>query len=710
MLFLWYPVFLEFQTLLGLSDILPEFLWQSLNPFFAATIDTLDFKLYIAIYLVCLWLCMNFISLRKENRNTFAHPLFILLLLCYLISLTWTFLVFPHIISIPVYLAIPVFLLFFHGCYSFYIPREKTVDFLVSIGVIIGFIALFQYFGVSLGILEVTDDYRRNVAATLGHNTSTSFILYHTFLLIVFLKKDKIKLYLPLLLILIFGIIVAQSRSTYLQISINGLIVLYIFRKNIRSIIKTRYFKAGILILLFIVLSQSFPNPLLLSRKSLGRRLYDFSPSILMRGTRMRIARISLDMIKDRPFAGSGINSFRYYYPYYQGEYFKTHEHTFLVPSDRKTDRAHNDILQLVIESGVIIAAVLLVLYCILLMKLFRKKMLLEALFLLNFLVQSLVDFPFRLPFLAAYILFFIALAWSKAFQPYDNTVKVKKNVLYLFVASFGLIFMLILPYYYNMFYFSQAQRYIRLIRTPDILSPSQRNIMLERAEIYMDKALNYNFYDVDSRYYAGVIQLQKGDKATAQHHFDLALAEGSNHFLHYYLGLINYYQGNLEKAQLHLSQCVFKSPNFTPGLYLQLRVLSLLEKKDPLFLRYYQQYTQEEGYDRLMRYAFELIEESNTQVLPVLFHMGTHIYPHDTSMYLMKYTSYLSTEKKRAALSPAARRVIDEYAREIREKKTISHEEQLFLWFLDEEYERIRSVLIEEKGYYQRFILALIE
>ncbi len=705
LLLLWFPVFLEFSTILNLSNALPSYLWHSLSPFFTATIYTVDFKLYIALYLICLWIFVTLFNYRMEGRKLDSHPIFMLLFLMYLFSLTWTFLVFPHYISIPAYLSIPVFLIYFRGCHGVLLPEDKILNFLIGTGIIIGFIAFFQYFQVSWGILEITDDYRRNVGTTLGHNTSTSFILYHTLLLIVFLKHKSLKYFYPIIFLLIFGILVAQSRSTFLQIAVNSLLALYIFRSRIRDIIKKPITKTGIVIIVLLIVSQSFQNPLLLSRKSLTRRLYDFSPAVVMRGTRVRIARISLDMIKDQPFAGMGINSFRYYYPYYQGQYFKDHTHTILVPSDRKSDSAHNDLLQLALETGIPIAVMILALYLFLLVKIFRNKQWMEGFFLVNFLIQALVDFPFRLPFITVYILFFVALAWKQAFLPFKQE-EVRKGVVYLFVFCFGMIFSLMLPFYWNLFYNSQAQKYLRLIRSsPGFLSPSQQNLMLERAEDNMERAIRYNYFDVDSRYYAGIIALQQTDGKTAKHHFDMGLIEGSNHFLHFYLGQIYYRQGLLEKARSELAWSIYKSPNFRPALFMQLRVLSLLEETDPMFLRYYRQYTGEEGYKRLMEWSFELLEASSYRELSFLQSMGRQLYPDDKNIVLMKYTSALAFEKEYPQYTREAR----QYADTIRAKDNLSWEERLYLWYVDGEYEKI-TPQTDQEGYYLRFLRILIE
>jgi len=704
LLLLWTPLYLDFSTILDLSNALPQYLWISLSPFLAATIDTLDFKLYLFLYLACLWLFTSLVTVKMEKGTVTCHPLFTLLFLIFMLSLTWTFLVYPHFSSVPVFLAILVYLLFFKGCYSISLPTEKIIDFLIGIGLVIGFIALFQYFGVSFGFLEITDDYRRNVATTLGHNTSTSFVLYHTVLLILFFKRNKLQYFYPLLILLLFGIVVAQSRSTFIQIALNGCIVLLIFRDRLRYWWKKRSCKAGIILLLIIVLTQSFPNPLLLSRKSLVRRLYDFSPTVLMRGTRVRTNRIALDMMKDQPLTGFGINSFRYYYPYYQGEYFQSHEDTVLVPSDRRTDRLHNDVMQLVVETGIIIALFIVMLYIVLLYKLYRQKHYMFFFFLINFLLQALVDFPFRLPFLALYILFFVALAWKISFRP-GFMIQPSRSILYTFVVCFALIFTLMLPFYNNAFYHSQAQRYVRLLKSPEgFLSPSQQDLMLTRARSNMEKALQYNFYDVDSHYYAGITSLKQGDVNEARYHFDLAKVEGSNHYLHYYLGQIYFQEGKLQRAREELRKSIFKSPNFTPSLYLQLRVLAFLDQEDPLFLRYYREYTGEEGYHRLMGFAFDLLEKREYRPLSSLFYLGTRLYPHDSSQKKMKYTALMVSERKGVTLPMELVSEIQNYETRLIKQDTLSKEEQVFLWFLQGEYEKIQA-LPDQDSYYYRFM-----
>jgi tetratricopeptide (TPR) repeat protein len=105
---------------------------------------------------------------------------------------------------------------------------------------------------------------------------------------------------------------------------------------------------------------QLFPNPL---RATAGmgahfRRLIDHSD--LLTDTRVRVAFAGMPAFQEKFVLGHGIGSFSYVYPRFQGNYFLGHPNTPLDLTDKVTQRAHNDWLQLLIEMGVAGLAVVL--------------------------------------------------------------------------------------------------------------------------------------------------------------------------------------------------------------------------------------------------------------------------------------------------------------------------------------------------------------
>lgn len=109
--------------------------------------------------------------------------------------------------------------------------------------------------------------------------------------------------------------------------------------------------------LLFAALSVLGPNGSLDGYDRLGQRLTATQQFPHTLPPRLAIWLNSLAMVKDRPLLGTGLGNFQVYYPLYHQRWAKT----FTFTPQNQTRKVHNDLLQLLVELGLI--GLLLALY-----------------------------------------------------------------------------------------------------------------------------------------------------------------------------------------------------------------------------------------------------------------------------------------------------------------------------------------------------------
>ena len=95
-------------------------------------------------------------------------------------------------------------------------------------------------------------------------------------------------------------------------------------------------------------------NPFYDRSSPLAQRVNDLSVERLKAETRLRILTCSVPLFLGAVVQGHGFGSFQYVYPLAQGEYFQKNPGTMLVPTGKRTMRAHNEYLQTLIETGLV--------------------------------------------------------------------------------------------------------------------------------------------------------------------------------------------------------------------------------------------------------------------------------------------------------------------------------------------------------------------
>ncbi len=309
----------------------------------------------------------------------------------------------------------------------------KGAGLLIAGGGIVAVLAIGQRLGWTGAFLTrwAPEDIRNRMSSLIGHNTGLSSFLIPAVLLSLALGVTRwremrwpaaalVGLYW---LLLGMTLIMAQSRAVILILFAAVPALFWILHRTTGlSPGRTGWLMlAGGAVL--ILAAQIIPakwNPFYDHASPLTRRVHDLSLERLKAETRLRILLCSVPVIARSPVLGSGFGSFQYVYPDAQGWYFANHPSTILVPTGKRTERAHDEYLQILMETGLAGFALGLAALAALFWRGWRafQRTLRPAdipiqaaiaVSIAALLVHAAVDFPFRVPPIA------IALVWMLA-------------------------------------------------------------------------------------------------------------------------------------------------------------------------------------------------------------------------------------------------------------------------------------------------------
>lgn len=277
--------------------------------------------------------------------------------------------------------------------------------------------ALPIFGGVIFNFMYRFSDLERNLfGSLLGHNTAAaSFLMLTMFPAAALLMTARVRWMQVLLGLYLmasaFGMLLLQSRSVWILAPI-------LFVLALRSMLRQvgwhgrRWVPTVMLLMLAAgLISQTIDrpwNPFYVRNPSLAQRLHALSIDGLLMESRLRLNVIGIRLVPDAPLIGHGLHTFQYVYPKKHGEYFRTHLDSRLQQTELRSNMAHNEYLQVLIEQGIVGLALLLWL----LVELGRRgrellraetgpdRMLRESFgwSALAIGLHGLVDFPFHIP------------------------------------------------------------------------------------------------------------------------------------------------------------------------------------------------------------------------------------------------------------------------------------------------------------------------
>ncbi len=312
---------------------------------------------------------------------------------------------------------------------------DKSPAFVVKAFVLIGLvsfvlcvIAVMQHTGLTDSFMLRFERLRNSMGSFIGHNTGLSSYIMPSFFMAIaaltLVRKLCVRFILMAFLAIEgFVIVAAQSRAVILiLLFLTPLYLLYLWRLT-GFRIRARWMLTAAAVLCIVVLLQIVNrpwNPFYSHKAPLVKRLKAFQPRNL-RGTRLRILTCSRALLRQSPFFGYGFASFQYVYPKAQADYYASHPDTLLIPTDLRTQHAHNEYLQTAIGLGFVgLFLVLLTLYLFLkqgqivlqeVQTVWVRRFLCALFFsIVAFLLHSFVDFPMQIPPLSLMILLLLGI------------------------------------------------------------------------------------------------------------------------------------------------------------------------------------------------------------------------------------------------------------------------------------------------------------
>jgi O-antigen ligase len=276
-------------------------------------------------------------------------------------------------------------------------------------------------------------EYNRNIFGSLiGHNTGVASICVGPFFFAlgsVFLARRWTQriLFSCYVLVSAYFFLITQSRAIWVFLVVLTPLFLLGLRPVIGAPIRLRHFLIGLLIALILISTQAISfrwNFLNIQHRDYLARIRSLTPQVLVKGTRLRIIAVSLPLVAQRPVFGHGLASFPVLYPPAQADYFAKYPDSLLQPVISQTDVAHNDYLQLVVETGIVGLGLALLTLCLFLRRSlirFRKLQSREeklrrycAFFaILSLCLHGLVDFPFHIAPLALFFWFYVTMLYG---------------------------------------------------------------------------------------------------------------------------------------------------------------------------------------------------------------------------------------------------------------------------------------------------------
>jgi O-antigen ligase/Tfp pilus assembly protein PilF len=268
------------------------------------------------------------------------------------------------------------------------------------------------------------------------------FPLMLCFYLLEKIKKKKI-IYFISLSFLYAALIICQSRGIWISISLTLFFgVFLIFKFNFFNLFKENKKWLILLLITFIIITLIYSTDNTLNKSALTvpqRAISTFDerdPSINMRILNWKVTGL---IIKDKPFLGGGIGSFKINYLDYQAKFLKEHPEYNKYWINAK--EAHNEYLQIGAEIGLFGLGIILImilklysLFIIFLKKEIDNKRKLTCWGLLlgitSFLIHCLFTFPLHVPALgsAFFIILGLSVTYIKNFDLSEERDKEKKE------------------------------------------------------------------------------------------------------------------------------------------------------------------------------------------------------------------------------------------------------------------------------------------
>lgn len=342
------------------------------------------------------------------------------------------------------------------GAFTFYLIRRGLAAdelrqwsvLMMGIGVLVTFFAFLQAaepFGgfIFKFMYKFDDPEKRNLyGSLLGHNSAVAhFMMISAFpALAIALDTRRGVLrwaamaYVPMA---VLTALVTQSRSIWVFGAILAVAFLYYIGRLAGRRWPWRislYIGGTLAFALALQLIPSPSNPFYIESNPILRRFNDLTPEKLKTEARLRLLVCSLPLVAEKPIIGHGLYAFQYVYPKAQGDYFTRNPDSKLGRTANRSHMAHNEYLQVLVDSGVIGLGLLVFLLAAIAwngrkinLGLESPDRLLHGAFgfaILGACLDAFVNFPFHVPQLALpWLVNFAAFCAWRADEPQPTFV-----------------------------------------------------------------------------------------------------------------------------------------------------------------------------------------------------------------------------------------------------------------------------------------------
>lgn len=569
------------------------------------------------LIILCGWTVELVREKSKFLFSAFTLPA-VLFGLVLLSSLLWTESTYLSFLGLGVWGCF--FLVYF---FSQWVMEDEGWMRLLLIAVLLsGFLAagysILQFYGIELPIWRRISG-RMRLFSTFGNPNYLAGYLTGVLplgVLLYFSEKRWKVLYLTLVAVLYTSLLMTNTRGAWVALffsSILAIILILIFLG--REFFRTRKFSIILLVVVFIFITLvfSFPNPLNFKRVNVVERGISTLNFTSSASQRLLIWQVAGELIRERPILGWGVGTFGLHYPEAQGIFLSRKEGRFYIPRANRSIHAHNDYLELWMETGLV---GLFIFFWILVS--FYKRVLLFlkknrfseplSLFLIfltagvtSFLVHAGVSFPFHIVQNGMVFWLFLAMSGkiiqkepqqlnsskthsSKGQKKGENqknlNVDLGRGATYVNHLIKWTITVLVVT---SALYLASWR--IRIFISD--LYVKQAELLME-SKVYPEakdeliRAIKINPYNAQAFAYVTRVDVYLGLYQEIINVFAKAEKGWNTPMIHNYRAFAYLNQGRMNKAKEALKKGIFLYPNFAAG-YINLGYINLLEAEKKL-------------------------------------------------------------------------------------------------------------------------------
>jgi len=315
-------------------------------------------------------LALMFWWLRMINREEIKFistplnfPILSFIAIC-VVSLIWSNSFFVSLKELPLFLAGPLLYFIITNNINDEKQINRVLNSILIIGGLFGIYGILQYNGIDFSFW-IRNIGRQQVFGLFGNvNYFAEYLIVPLPLAISLFFATRNRTHKILLLVGILAIggslILTFTRGSYLAIGISSIFMFFLYLASRGKGFIKEHKKIFILVLALIILVTflfTLPNSLNKSGTVISKVKSRISISQFTKGSSLKrreaIWGFTALMIKDRPFMGLGIGTYKYNSLKYQAKFFEQGQNRSLYPYGFAT-KAHNEYLQLWAELGIV--------------------------------------------------------------------------------------------------------------------------------------------------------------------------------------------------------------------------------------------------------------------------------------------------------------------------------------------------------------------